>query len=57
MRVRVVVAGMVVFVDLDRRGATVGYFTFDTLELDGGMIDTEFLAQRPVHLLQDAGAF
>ena len=56
MRMRVVVAGMVVFVDFDRRGATVGDFTFDTLELDGGVIDAELLAKRPVHLLQDAGA-
>ena len=44
MGVRVVVAGMVVFVDLDRRGATVGDFAFDTLELDGGVIDAELLA-------------
>ena len=56
MGVRVVVAGMVVFVDLDRRGATVGDFTFDTFELDGGVIDAELLPQRPVYLLQDAGA-
>ena len=56
MRVRVVVAGMVVFVDLDRRGAAVGDFTFNTLELNGGVIDAELLPQRPVHLLQDAGA-
>jgi hypothetical protein len=43
VRVGVVVAGMIVFVDLDRRGATVSYFTFDTLELDGRVIDAELL--------------
>jgi hypothetical protein len=43
MGVRMVVAGMVMFVDLDRRGAAVGYFAFDTLELDSGVIDAELL--------------
>jgi hypothetical protein len=57
MGVRVVVAGMVVFVDLDRRGAAVSDIAFDTLELDGRVIDAELLAERPVYLLQDAGAF
>jgi hypothetical protein len=56
MGVRVVVAGMIMFVDLDRRDAAVGYIAFDTLELDGGVIDAELLAKRPIHLLQDAGA-
>ena len=56
VRVRVVVAGMVLFVSLERRGTTVGNFTFGTLELDGRVIDAEFLAKRPVHLLEDAGA-
>ena len=54
--VRVIVTGMIVFVDLDGWSATVRDFTFDTLELDGGVIDAELLAKRPVHLLQDAGA-
>jgi hypothetical protein len=35
---------MIVFVDLDRRSATVGDFTFDTLELDGGVVAAELLA-------------
>ena len=56
MSVRVVVSGMIVFVDLDRRRAAVGDFTFDTFELDGGVVDAELLAKRPVHLLQDTGA-
>jgi hypothetical protein len=41
--VRVGVTGMIVFVDLDGRSATVRDFTFDTLELNGGVIDTELL--------------
>lgn len=57
MGVRVVVAGMIVLVDLGRRGATVGNFTLDTLELDGRVIDAELLAKRSVYLLQNAGAF
>ena len=48
---------MVVFVDLDRRSATVGDFTFDTLELDGRVVDAELLAKRAVYLRQEAGAF
>ena len=41
--VGVVVTGMVVFVYLDGRRATVRDFTFDTLELDGGVVDAELL--------------
>ena len=41
--VRVIVTGMVVFVYLDGRRATVRDFTFDTLELDGRVVDAEFL--------------
>jgi hypothetical protein len=41
--VGVVVTGMVVFVHLDGWVATVCHFTFDTLELDGGVVDAELL--------------
>jgi hypothetical protein len=52
--VRVIVAGMVVLVNFNRRATTVRNFTFDTLKLDGGVIDAEFLPQRPIDLLQNA---
>ena len=54
--VRVIVAAMVVLVALNGRGATVRHFTVDTLELEGGVVDAEFLPKRPIDLLQDATA-
>lgn len=57
MSVGVVVTGVVMLVDLDRRGATVSDFTFNTLELDGGVVNAELLPQLAVHLLQDTSTF
>ncbi len=50
----VVVTVMVIY--LHRWGTTVGYFAAGTLELNGGVIDTKFLPQDDIYLLQDRRA-
>ena len=51
-----VVPGMIMLVNL-RRGTTVGgHFAFNTLELDGRMVNAEFLSQCSIHLLENASA-
>ena len=56
--VRVIVAVVVVLVCLNRWSAAVScYFAVVALELDGGMVDAEFLPQGSIHLLQNRAAF
>jgi hypothetical protein len=53
--VRVTVVVVVVY--LDRRAATVGHFTIDTFELNGGVVNAESFPQDRVDLLQNEPAF